>query len=60
MSERYAVRPGPKGFRVFDRMTGETVVIAMTAQDGLSEQDAQHTADMLNRRARSGDRAVYQ
>jgi hypothetical protein len=60
MSERYAVRPDPKGFSVFDSMTGETVAIAMTAQGGLSEEDARHTADMLNRRSPQGERAVYQ
>ena len=52
MSDRYAIRPDPQGFRIFDRMTGETVVLALTAQDGLSEQDAQHTADRPNRRAK--------
>jgi hypothetical protein len=60
MSERYAIRPDPHGFSVFDAMTGETVVIAMTPQDGLSEDDARHTAELLNRRARNGDQAAYQ
>jgi len=34
------------------------VVIAMTPQDGLTQEDAQHTAAMLNRRADGGDRAL--
>jgi hypothetical protein len=57
--ERYAVRPDPQGYSVFDAMTGDTVVIAMTPQGGLSEADARHTAEMLNHRDRNGDRWVH-
>jgi len=32
----------------------------MVPQDGLSEADARHTAELLNRRARSGERTVRQ
>jgi hypothetical protein len=60
MTERFCIRPDPTGFRVFDVWTGETVVIAMTLQDGLSREDAEHTAAMLNRRADGGDRAALQ
>jgi len=51
MSERFGIRPDPRGFSVYDLWTGETVVIAMTPQDGLSREDAEHTARMLNQRA---------
>jgi hypothetical protein len=57
---RYHVRPDPTGFRVVDVWTGETAVIALVPQTELSRQDAEHTAELLNRRARNGDRAVLQ
>lgn len=57
MSERFVTRPDPTGFSVCDIWTGETVVIAMTPQDGLSREDAEHTAAMFNKRA---ERAVLQ
>jgi hypothetical protein len=57
MSERFAVRPDHTGFSVYDLWTGETVVIAMSPQDGLSRQDAEHTAAMFNKRA---ERTVLQ
>jgi hypothetical protein len=52
--DRFQIRPAAKGFRVVDGWTGETVVIAMTAQDEMSEKDAVHTARMLNERATGG------
>ena len=52
-------RLGRAGFRVVDVWTGETVVIAMTPQDGMSEEDAQHTAAMLNGRAARGERTIF-
>lgn len=51
MTERFLVRPGPTGFSVYDVWTGEIAVIAMTLQDGLSREDAEHTAAMLNKHA---------
>lgn len=57
---RFVVRPQADGFKVIDIWTGETAVIAMTAQDDLSEEDASHTAGLLNRRAQGGDRSVPQ
>jgi hypothetical protein len=56
--ERYAVRPGEGGFRVIDVWTGQTAVIASTPQDDMSEQDAAHTAKMLNDRVDRGERKV--
>lgn len=57
---RFVVRPQAGGFKVIDIWTGETAVIAMTAQDDMSEEDAVHTALLLNRRAVGGDRSVPQ
>jgi len=50
MPERYATRPDPHGFSVYDVTTGDTVMIAATSQAGLSREDAEHTATMLNQR----------
>lgn len=60
MIERFIVRPDREGFAVIDVWTGEPAVIAMTPQTGISEEDAQHTAQLLNRRALAGDRTVRQ
>lgn len=60
MDHRFAIRPDPEGFSVYDVWTGQTVVIAMAPQDSLSRLDAEHTAQMLNKRARAGDREVRQ
>jgi hypothetical protein len=55
MAQRFSVRPDPSGYSVFDLWTGETTVIAMTPQDGLSREDAEHTAAVLNRHAAGGE-----
>lgn len=59
-ADRFVVRGQAGRFRVVDIWTGETAVIAMTAQDALSEDDAAHTAGLLNRRAAGGDRSLPQ
>jgi hypothetical protein len=51
MVQRFSTRPAPSGFRVVDLWTGEIVVLGMSPQDGLSQEDAEHTAMALNRRA---------
>lgn len=58
--DRYTTRPDRDGFSVYDAWTGEVAVIAMPPQSGLSQEDAEHTADLLNRRAGQGERKVYQ
>jgi hypothetical protein len=54
-TDRYGVRPDGKGWTVFEAWSGEPVVLAQARQVGLSEVDAKHTADLMNRRAMSGD-----
>jgi hypothetical protein len=49
--DRYTTRPDRDGFSVFDLWTGEVAVVAMTPQSRLSREDAEHTAELLNRRA---------
>jgi hypothetical protein len=58
--KRYVVRPETERYKVMDIWTGETAVIAMTPQDGMSEADAVHTARLLNGRSKGGDRGVLQ
>lgn len=60
MNERFVIRPDQGGFSVCDMWTGEAAIIAMTPQTGLSQEDAEHTAELLNRRATAGDRAAIQ
>ena len=59
-TSRFALRRDRSGWTVYEIWTGEAAVIAMTPQTGLTQEDAQHTADLLNRRARNGDRTLRQ
>jgi hypothetical protein len=54
-SDRYGVRADPEGFTVFVLYTGEPAVMAGQRQTGLSEADARHTAEVLNKQSRLGD-----
>jgi hypothetical protein len=58
--DRFVIRPGATGFRVVDVWTGDTVVIAMTPQDGMSEEDARHMTKMLNGRAERGEGKIFE
>jgi hypothetical protein len=51
MTERFVLRPDRNGFTIQDVLTGQPASIAGTRQSGLSEQDASHTAKLLNQRA---------
>jgi hypothetical protein len=55
MIQRFVVRPHQDAYAVHDTLTGELAVIASTPQTGLSEDDAHHTAELLNRRASEDD-----
>jgi hypothetical protein len=59
-TERFSVRRDRNGWTVYEVWTGEPAVIALVPQTGLSEEDARHTAGLLNRRARGGDRSMRQ
>ncbi len=59
-TQRFALRRDRTDWTVYEVWTGEPAVIAMVPQTGLSQEDAQHTADLLNRRARNGDRSMRQ
>jgi len=58
MAERFVIRPDRAGYSVGDLWTGEPAVIAMLPQTGLSQDDAEHTASLLNGRAERGDRSI--
>lgn len=58
-TDRFKMRRDPNGWTVFEVWTGEPAVIALVPQTGLSEEDAAHTASLLNRR-RGGDRSLRQ
>lgn len=58
VTDRFVIRPDREGFSVVDIWTGEAAVIAMTPQTGMPEVDAQHLAELLNRRSESGERSV--
>jgi hypothetical protein len=58
--DRYTTRPDREGFSVYDAWMGEVAVIAMTPQSGLSREDAEHTAELLNRRAQQGEHKMLQ
>jgi hypothetical protein len=58
MAKRYVIRKDASGYTVADNFTGEPLVLAMDPQTGLSEEDARHLAELFNRRAEQGDRAL--
>ncbi|RAK52628.1 hypothetical protein [Phenylobacterium deserti] len=60
MTDRFVLRPARSAerFKVVDVWTGETAVIAMVPQDDLGREDAEHLAELLNRRARGGERRI--
>ena len=60
MTPRFVIRPDRESFSVCDSWTGQPAVIAMTPQTGLSREDAEHTAGLLNARADQNDRRVLQ
>jgi len=60
MTVQYDARRDPRGWSVFDRWTGQTVVLRRALQSGLVWLDADDLADRLNRRRLSGDRSILQ
>ena len=57
-TDRYAVRRDGQGFTVLEIFSGKPAVMAGAPQTGLSEDDAKHTADLLNKQARRGDSSM--
>jgi len=57
---RFVVRPDRQAYSIIDIWTGEPAVIAMVPQTGIPQDDAEHTAELLNRRVTADDRKVLQ
>jgi len=60
MATQYDARRDDRGWTVFDRWTGEAVVLALAPQTGLSWVEADDLANRLNRRRLAGDRSILQ
>jgi len=60
LSIQYDVRRDARGWTVFDRWTGKTVMLGLSSQDGLPWADADDLAHRLNRRRLGGDRSILQ
>lgn len=56
---RYRLRLGGDGWSVYDVWTGQPVRLDGAPQSGLPQQVAEVTANLLNLRARQGDRHVF-
>jgi hypothetical protein len=59
-TDRFAQRRDPSGWTVYEIWSGEAAVVAGVAQIGLSEGDAKHVTELLNRRAKAGDSSMRQ
>jgi hypothetical protein len=57
---QYALRRDAEGWTVFDCWTGETVVLGLHPQRGLSASEADELVKILNRRGLEGDRSILQ
>ncbi|MGH6963727.1 MAG: hypothetical protein ACREE0_04540 [Phenylobacterium sp.] len=51
MESRFVTRPDSDGYSVRDLWTGQPAILAAMPQKGLSQEDAEHTAALLNRSA---------
>jgi len=60
MTIQYDSRQDRQGWTVFDRWTGQVVVLGRARQSGLSRLEAERLADQLNHRRLRGDRNILQ
>lgn len=60
MITAYDVKRDARGWTVFDRRTGQIVVLARAPQCGLTWIEADELADRLNHRNIDGDRSILQ
>lgn len=60
MPLQYDTRRDARGWTVFDRWTGRTVILGRAPQEALSWVDADELAERLNRRRLTGDRSILQ
>ena len=57
-TDRYATRRDASGWTVFEIFTSQPAMAGGVAQTGLSEEDARHMVDLLNKQARRGDSSM--
>jgi len=60
MAIQYDLRRDPLGWTVFDRWTGEVVVLSGAEQAGMAWLEAEDLIERLNRRRVQGDRSILQ
>lgn len=60
MAQRYDIRRDDRGWTVFDRFTGEVVVVAGVPSTGMDIQDADELAELLDHPMIARDRIVWQ
>ena len=60
MAQQFDVRRDPAGWTVFDRWTGETVVLELSRQEGLTWSEAVDVLRRLRSRGNDGDRKILQ
>jgi hypothetical protein len=58
--KRYRLRIGSEGWQVYDIWTGQPVRLGTGHGGDLEAQAAEVLANVLNKRAREGDRKVFQ
>lgn len=60
LATQYDARRDEGGWTVFDRWTGEAVVLLGAEQAGMAWLEAQDLIERLNRRRADGDRSILQ
>lgn len=60
MAQRYDIRRDEQGWTVFDRFTGEAVVVAGVPSIGMDIQDADELAELLDHPVIAKERIVWQ
>jgi hypothetical protein len=60
MAPQFDLRRDAAGWTVFDRWTGQTVIIEQVRQEGLTWEDASDVVRRLESRSGDGDRRILQ
>ena len=60
MTQQFDLKRDATGWTVFDRWTGETVVLACARQEGLTWPEASEVLQRLQSRSGDGDRQILQ
>ena len=60
MAPQFDLRRDAAGWTVFDRWTGQTVIIEQVRQEGLTWEDASDVVRRLGSRSGDGDRRILQ